>query len=217
VRHLSVYLGTTLAAPDSLADGEPSLCLGVFGTLLDTAHLDLDLFLDVAAGGERMTGLELTPAFELNLDRAPERAAFGAYLRGALVLHGHEVAPEVHRAAAAYGLEPGVYVSLREGHQLCAQLDLHLHPGALAGERQLDLGAAALGYNVVLNETLELITQVAVSLPERGERAALSLMLGFIATLPQGGTGSTAKLAAQTGGAAAAGAQLAPKTGAPPQ
>ena len=52
------------------------------------------------------------------------------------------------------------------------------------GERSVDIGGLAFGYNIVLNERIELINQLYVDIPQRNESAAWSLMFGFIATLP---------------------------------
>ena len=57
-------------------------------------------------------------------------------------------------------------------------------PDALDGQRAFDLGAVALGYNAGVIDPLELIHQVAIDIPQRGERTTVSVTVGFIATVP---------------------------------
>ena len=46
VERLSAYLGTTLEGDQVLSNGRAYVHLGAFGTLVETDHFDLDLFLD---------------------------------------------------------------------------------------------------------------------------------------------------------------------------
>jgi hypothetical protein len=44
-----------------------------------------------------------------------------------------------------------------------------------------------LGYNLTLNDSLELINQVFIDLPQAGQGVAVGITLGFIASLPAAG------------------------------
>ncbi len=46
------------------------------------------------------------------------------------------------------------------------------------------MGGLALGYNVTLSESIELINQLYLDIPQRDDPVAVGLMIGFIATLP---------------------------------
>ncbi len=176
VEGFSAYLGTALTAPDSLAGGEPGLYLGVFGTLVDTDHVDFDLFLDLGATGDGMSDLEVRPSLELNLDAAPDLRSFGTYVRAGVVAHS---ADDASRAVLDVTLNPGAYVTLAGSHQLFVEYDMAFAPSDGATE----IGGFALGYNVVINDALELVTQVHADIPQADEVAAVSFMAGFIATI----------------------------------
>ncbi len=51
-------------------------------------------------------------------------------------------------------------------------------------EKITDVGGLALGYNVTLSKSIELINQLCLDLPQQNEPVAVGLMIGFIATLP---------------------------------
>ena len=75
---LSLYSGATL----EIADGFASLCggysLGVYGTPLETDHVDFDIIMGIN-GGKGLGDLAFTPGIEINLDRHPEMKSFGLY------------------------------------------------------------------------------------------------------------------------------------------
>jgi len=172
---LSIYLGTTVTAHESLANGEPGLYLGVFGTVVDSDHFDFDLFLDVGAGGEGMSELGVTPSLELNFDVDPDHGSFGAYVRAGLAAH----APESTRVVFDVVLNPGVYLTVAEEHQLFLEYDMAVSPA----DNAVEVGGVAMGYNVVVNDALELISQVHVDIPQAGENPVVSFTAGFIATI----------------------------------
>jgi len=190
VERFSAYLGTTLSASDHLTDGNADVYLGIFGTPLDTDHVDLDLFLDVGAGGDGFDEFSLTPSTELNVDLKPDLGLWGLYLRAGAPIYGRlesgeDGAAEHHRAFDVE-LNPGTYLNLGAGHQILLEFDMAFHPKGGADEHTVDIGGVALGYNVVLTDPIELITQLYLDLPQAGERASVGVMVGFIATLPAG-------------------------------
>jgi len=186
---LSAYLGTMLEACRHLADGSRSLYFGLFGTPLDTEHVDLDLFLDLSGAEAGRGAVEVIPSFELNLDASPDVATWGVYLRAGVPLHGGADSGESCSPSleAHLALEPGAYLTVADGHQVLLETGgtVRLTEGGLG--RDLDVGGLALGYNVMLSEALEVITQVAVDLPQDGEELAVGVMAGLIATMPVAG------------------------------
>lgn len=185
----SAYLGTTMQADGYLMNGGTELGLGVFGTPVETDHLDLDLFLDLRSAGEGLSTLQVEPACELNWDAAPDMSTWGLYLRGGLAIAGRE-SPDKAAGVERYadlGMTVGSYWSLDEHHQLLVEFDATVHDHAAGEGSGLETGGVALGYNVFLHDTLELINQVRVDLPQGDERAAVGFMIGLIATLPGGG------------------------------
>jgi hypothetical protein len=183
-QRFSAYLATTLSADGYLMGAQTELNLGAFGTPLDTDHLDLDLLLDirVADGGGP---LAVTPALELNLDRKPELAAYGLYLRAAGEVAGQEaIAGARPGRRLALGLTLGGYWSLTSRSQLLLEVDATVHDEPAPGTPAFERGALALGFNTLVGESLELITETRYDLPQDGVRGAAGFMVGLIATLP---------------------------------
>ena len=165
---LSVLAGVGLTAAEGGAGAELDLSLGLVGGLLDTDHLDLDLLLDAGSLQAGPGAVEASTSVEVNLDLEPEAASAGLYLRVAIA--GLSPAGE---AQAELLLEPGAYWTPAPGHQLLVE--------AVPFGRAR--GAVALGYNVVLDETLELGTHLAASPPRGGGRPGVHLVAGLIASL----------------------------------
>ena len=76
---VSIYSGAALQIDDDFG----SLCgrysLGVYGTPLETDHVDLDVIMGIN-GSKGLGDLEFAPGFEINLDRHPEMLSFGLYV-----------------------------------------------------------------------------------------------------------------------------------------
>lgn len=177
---LSFGLSAYLPGRCRLRDGDPAFEAGGFGTPVNTDHLDLDLGLAVAHVGGTVAFSEW---FELNLDRRPELAAAGLYLRGSL--NGHtrgDLEPGAGRLGASALL--GAYVTVARRHQLLLEIDGSWMPGVEPAASCRELGEGHLGYNLVVLDTLELIQDLGIDLPRGGDRVSYSLFLGIIATLP---------------------------------
>lgn len=195
---LSAYLATAMQADGYFTGGSAELAVGLFGTPLDTDHFDLDLMLDVCAGGDGLGDLCLGPAVELNFDAAPDGAAWGAYARAGLAVAGRGAEAlaaaegEIAQSGASAGPERvvdglltcGGYLTLDERSQLLLEYDLKLHERREAGLATTEIGGVALGYNRLLNATLELVSQVRLDVPQDGESAAVGFTLGLIAAVP---------------------------------
>lgn len=164
---------------------EPAGGIGIalFGTPLETEHVDLDLVIGVGVGGPELNELSVAPAFELNLDVTPDLGTAGFYLRAGPELTG-EFAPVGAAPPApsvALVLNPGGYVTFAKRHQLLLEYDMSFAAPADGG---VDVGGVALGYNVVLAEPFELITALAVDLPMPGEPVQVGFSVGFVAGIP---------------------------------
>jgi len=183
INRLSVYAGTTLESTAELNDAAGMIFFGVFGTVLDTRHVDLDLFLDVRAGGSRFGAQQLTPSLELNLDAEPGLAAWGFYLRSGAAFAREDAGAEAD-LSLALEITIGGYWTVARCHQLLLELDGAYLADDGEDTRAFDLGSVRLGYNVGVTETIELITELSVDLPQAGERVAWGLLAGFILTLP---------------------------------
>ena len=176
VPRFSGYLAVGMAADEDLSGAEGALSLGVFGTPVDTANFDLDLILDVTVHGPGFSSFHVLPIVEMNLDFSN----FGFYVRTGGNLEG-TTGPggDVSRNLSVL-LNPGVYVTIRERHQLLVEYcsDIHLN-----NEVRYEQSGLAFGYNVVLSDRVELINQVSLSIPTDGEEVSVGFMVGVIAGL----------------------------------
>lgn len=187
VDRFSAYLGTSLAAVGGLASGFSTQYFGIFGTPLDSDHLDVDLFFDMSSGGPEQR-LEVRPALELNVDADPEMQTWGVYLRAPLPVYGQKF--KTGAAHTSFHLEStlGAYAHLATSHQFLVEYVMEYHPDPAQGERRTTIGGVSVGYNVVLSDSIELINEVFLDIPQGDEKTAGALMTGFIATLPSPGS-----------------------------
>jgi hypothetical protein len=197
VDRFSGFLTTSIEGNEQLSKGTGGAGFGVFGTPVDTNHFDMDLFL---AGGFSVGAMHIAPAIELNLDAAPDLALYGIYFRAAEIFEGRDdsieddpstVADETHNQytfAPTTALTVGAYVTIAESHQILIEFDTAFHhntdDASIHGSSAMDVGAVALGYNVILGNVFELISQVTLDIPNTDEKLAAGFLLGFIASMP---------------------------------
>ena len=67
--------------------------------------------------------------------------------------------------------------------QLVLEYDITLHDRPEPGTPDVERGALALGYNVLLSDSLELITEARLDVPQFNESATLGLVVGVIPAL----------------------------------
>lgn len=193
IERMSAYLGASVGADERLGGAGSELFLGLFGTPVETPHFDLDLFLDLAASHDGSVGLTVTPAVELNADLDPDSGSLGAFLHVGVPISGRDLEGEAG-SALTVGVEvtAGAYVTVATGHQLLLAYDMTLRPDPSEGEAAVEIGGVALGYNVVVHDAVELITEARIDVPSAGEPVSAAFMAGFIATLPVVRGGSAA-------------------------
>lgn len=178
----SAYLGTTMQANGYLTGGETEYALGAFGTVFDSDHVDLDLCLNLRMVGSDDGRFTVSPGFELNLDRAPDLAAHGLYLRGNVSIAGTQTDGGPRRATDL-AFSVGSYLALSPSQQLLLEVDLAM-VDEFDGSHAWEYGAVALGYNTALTAGLELVNQVSWDIPQHGDGTGLGFMMGVIAALP---------------------------------
>ena len=176
-KYLSGAVGFSFGANGYLADVESAFNLSLTSTVLDTEHFDLDLML--AFDGT------IAPGLELNFDIA----SFGVYVRAELPIAGiHRIPAEIdgdpYEATVGLGLTPGVYWTITEGHQLLLEASMEFFwADAEDASGRLDIWSLALGYNVMLLDNLELVTEVKTYQPT-DEDVEFGFGVGIIASLP---------------------------------
>lgn len=186
VDRFSAYVGTTLASTDGLSNGSSTQSIGVFGTPVDTDHVDVDVFFDMSSGGPDQR-LEVRPALELNLDADPEMRTWGVYLRAPLPVYGRKF--KTGSTHTSFHLEStlGAYAQAGASHEFLVEYVMEYHPDPVEDERRTTIGGVSLGYNVALSDSLEIVNELFLDIPQGDEKVAAALMTGFIATLPSPG------------------------------
>jgi len=180
----SAYMATAMEADGYFTGAETELNLGVFGTPVDTDHFDVDLILDMRVAGHEMNEATVVPAIELNLDHTPDLGTYGMFVRGAAQVGGSENPDGEPTRHTDLGFDVGGYYTLSPNHQLLLMYDATIHDKADPEKSGFEHGAVALGYNALLGDNLELITETSMGIAQAGSVSSLGFMVGFIATLP---------------------------------
>ncbi len=185
VERFSVYIGTTLQADRTLGQSDHQHYLGLFGTPIESDHVDFDLFLDFTGSGSDLT---ITPSFELNLDRDPDMSSYGFYLRSGVVFN--HIAPDTEAAESkpeigtTIEFTPGLYWSLTDHSQLLLEYSTGYLPSPAADEDNWEVGHMHIGYNHLLTDTIELITEANWALEKTDGITPWGGFVGIIVTHP---------------------------------
>jgi hypothetical protein len=188
----SAYFGTVLQGNEYFSDGSGNIYFGAFGTPVDTFHFNLDLFLNFSLGGSNFKEFQVTPAMEFNYNLHPDMSSWGLYLRAGAPIYGYTIStsenPNNLFSEMAYHLKTtiGTYFTLAEGHQLFLEYDMMFHPKPHEDEQTVESGGFDLGYNVMITDSIELINQVRVDIPQKDKSLSTGIMIGMIVTLPSG-------------------------------
>ena len=180
----SALVTADLAGNEYFSGGEAGVVVGLLALVLDTDHVDLDIMLDI---GYTEGDIEVSPGLELSFDLVPDQGLWGMYLHLHQAVYGRDVstaAADDYELAGETRLAAGSYWTVVPGHQLLAEFGMRVAQNPAAGQQRVDIGGVALGYNAVLTDWLELITQGSLDIPGDGESLSGGLMLGFIATMP---------------------------------
>lgn len=180
---LSLSLGMTVSAMEAMKAAEAGAFLGVFFTAVETEHFDLDLALYLYAEGAGLSSLGFNPFIEVNLDSDNEMKGVGAYLRAEAVLGGDANLGWSETFNAGLGFTLGGYVTVAGDHMLLLEVAAEVNPMAEGDETSARFAGVALGYNLVLSDLAELITEVGLGLPTGGEQLSGSVTVGAIFTI----------------------------------
>ena len=172
-------MGFSFSSNGYLTAADSDFSLTLLSTVLDTEKFDLDLMLSAGTGS-------ISPGLELNFDPTE---IFGIYLRvGASIYGGDKTVTDPEddpwEVDFSLNLTPGVYLNVKEGHQLLLEASFDLgwcdeadHSG------NLDLWSVALGYNFMVTEKIEIVTEVKTFHPDGGDQE-FGIGFGVIASLP---------------------------------
>ena len=67
--------------------------------------------------------------------------------------------------------------------QLMGQIDWSYNSHVPKGEDELTTGAASLGLNIMVHDSIELITQLDYEVPNDDQVPSLGVSIGFVATV----------------------------------
>ena len=187
---------------EALSEGTGAFGFGIFATPVDTDHFDFDIGLNATvaglgpgeegSAGHSQAEFSLTPFIELNLDSDPEMNGYGFYVVVEETLGGRDESfvDNLDQEIRSFTLTPGTaltlgsYYTVEEGHQAFLCYDMAFNHRNAEGERGTDVGGIALGYNGMLTEEVEIISQVWFDIPQDNEDFGIDFTIGFIATLP---------------------------------
>lgn len=165
---LSSSLAVGTSTDHYLANAEWAIGAGLFLNVVDSDLFKLDIAAGLSTTGDFALGTELNFDFErfglqLTLEEAFANAA------------NSETDVDL-----TTGIAPLLYVSLSENAQLLTAVDFSVaHNGD-----GLQIGSAALGYNQVISDAIELITEVSLDIPQDSEPLTGAVSIGFVATIP---------------------------------
>ncbi len=179
---LNLTAGLSLEG-DGYLNGVGAASLGLFSTVVDTEHFDLDVMLNGAMDG---SAIEIAPGFELNVDSKDELAGFGFFTQVALPLTHRDTEDGKGEIAVDLKLTPGVYYSLADRHQVLVGTEMTAHLNAEDGQDSFQFNSVELGYNVFILRNLELLASAGVAFDQGKDEDKLGFQasFGFIATLP---------------------------------
>lgn len=185
---LGLYVPLAIETDGAFGSPLGSVAIGLFGTPVDTRFFDLDLFLEVGTGGAGLREWGVLPYVELNFDGHPERLSWGFFVQAGMPIHGRPEGTDGPAAGFDISGLLGAYWRPHPDHELVLEFDALLHPlharHPTRYARLAEVCGLALGYNVVLNDTAEILAQVSADIPQGGERWAFGATLGVILTLP---------------------------------
>lgn len=173
-RYLTAQVGLALSTNGRLEEGEGSFSFTLISTVLDTDRFDLDLSLGFDGG--------LVPGLELNLDFTE---SLGVYLRASASISGRwSSASEGKelRTDEELSVIPGIVWTVGKGRQLFLEGGLEFlwsDEEDVSGD--LSLWSVAVGYNFMVTDGLEVVTEAKTFRPDGGEQE-FALCAGVIAS-----------------------------------
>jgi len=206
---MSGYLGVMVSSNRYFQEAVGGLNFGIFGTPVDTDHVDLDLILDLNLSGQSFSDFVAAPGLELNFDLDPDLATWGSYISVFQLLSGREEntpqrnIPQQGSSDGIYIEESnkgkskfvfvqstylllGTYYTIQEGQQLLLEYDMTFNHRPAEDERHMDVGGINVGFNVMLTDGLEMINSVRFDIPQKNEDFAFGISTGFLATFSLG-------------------------------
>ena len=168
----SIYSRPSAAMATDVSGGA---AFGIIGNPLDTDHFDFDLMLEFGFGD---FGLALIPSVELNFDLKPDLRLWGVYIRIEQIL-GADMDAGGSGFQAFSAVTAGTYWTIKDGHKLLAEYDMQFANNPAAGERVVDVGRVALGYNVGIGSNVDMINEIHCDVPQSGEKPAFGFSVGF--------------------------------------
>jgi len=177
---VSTYLATCFAFAEHDFSRETGLCLGVFGTVIESAHFDVDLMLDVETTSQDLGLLGFAPGIELNYDHDREMGIWGLYLRSTLA--NFDPGAGTNRMNDVI-VNPGAYYRLSDRFEVLVEYDAAWGLGA-SRDPDEDVSGLGFGLNTMVSPAVELISELHRDIPRNGESTTWSMSFGAVATLP---------------------------------
>ncbi|HNZ03505.1 MAG TPA: hypothetical protein PLY68_09930 [Myxococcota bacterium] len=175
VDRFSIYGKGQIGSNGDFTAATGGAAFGILGNPLDTDHFDLDLMVEFGFGDY---GVAVIPAVELNFDLVPDLKKWGMYLRVEEIIMA-DMNAGGSGFTAYTAMTFGTYWAIVEGHKVLAEYDMQFANMPAAGERTVDVGRVALGYNLGIGNNVDMINEVHCDIPQSGEKAGFGFSIGF--------------------------------------
>jgi hypothetical protein len=171
----SFFLGFSGDTTGALDNGQTIFDMTLFWNLFSQSNWALDLGTTIShAEGNGA----FAPFFELNWDASPNQASWGLFAHG-----GPTGTGATGKVDWTFGLAAGGYITMMDGHQLLAEWAPEYDLGNDSSTQAWNNGSLRMGYNFVISDEVEIISEVGYILPYHLNDGAITSTIGFVASL----------------------------------
>jgi len=191
----SGYFYGIAMANEYFNEASGGLGFGLLSGLIQTERIELDLIFNIETFA--FSSFSLNPFIEFNyyFDKEKWRNS-GFYIwLGETITGRDDSTPDDpttttieavtdYSIIASTDLLFAAYYSLYEKHRLLLQFDMLFNHYTNPGEDIVGIGGVALGYNVFITDTIELLTSLSFDIPQEGEDFSVGIGAGLVIGMP---------------------------------
>lgn len=166
---LSTTLVVGFESDEYFGNGSAAIGLGLYYNVTESDKFGFDLMSSLTFNEGFALGGEFNFYFE--------KVGFQLSLEESLFNNGAE------KIGFATAFAPLVHFNLSDEAQILTAVDFAIDHSA--DESSMEIGALGLGFNKVLSDAVELITEVSYDIPQDDEKGSLGISIGFVATVFQ--------------------------------
>lgn len=164
---LATTLSVSFESDEYFNNGAYALGVGLYYNIRESKTFGFDLMGSLAFNEGFALGTELNFYFE--------KVGFQLSLEEALSNNG------THKIGFATAFAPLIHFNISEETQLLTAVDFGIDH--TKDTDSFEIGAIGIGFNHLVSDAVEIITEVNYDIPQNDEKGSLGLSVGFIATL----------------------------------